>query len=187
MDPRSTVTRWINTRVDELIEKEMSSGTDVKHNDFKASIETFLSQMKAIKEEVNKSVKSAWQKVAEIYEVTHIESVLVFEIDDKPIPGVNTLTSTSIRLSTQDISIALSDTESSRKKRCSASFYFSKEKSNTEAAIILANSFEKSAIKLTNTFSTSKSQPTMTPQQSFTLNSLSIAPTNLTTIAINGN
>ncbi len=139
-----------------------------------------------MKEEVNKSIKSAWLKIIEIYKAVRIESALVFEINDEPILRIDTLALASIRSSTQDVSITLSGTKNSRKKRHSASANSLKQKSNVEAVTILANSIEKSATKLTNTILASKSQPAMTPRQSLTLSFPSIAPTNPTTTTFNG-
>lgn len=119
MDPKSTVTRWVSTRLDELIEEEMGSGTEVERNDFKASVETFLGRMKVVKEEVNESVKSARQKSAEIYGAARVESALVFDIDDEPIPGVDTPASPSIGSSSRGASIVLSGAESRKKKALS--------------------------------------------------------------------
>lgn len=66
MNPRSTITRQVNTHIDKLVDEEMSFNTKVEYNDFEASIETFLGQIKTVKEKVNKSVKLAQQKAAEM-------------------------------------------------------------------------------------------------------------------------
>lgn len=100
MDLRSTVTRWVNIRIDEFVEKEMGSSIEVKRNNFKATIKTFFDWIKIVKKEVNKSVKSARQKAIEIYKAAYVKNALVFEIDDKLIPGINILASTNIILST---------------------------------------------------------------------------------------
>lgn len=105
----------------------MGSGTEVKRNEFKASVKTFFGRIKAVKEEVNRSVESARQKAAEIYEATRVESALVFNINDEPIPGVDTPASPAIGSSSQGASITLSRSES-RKRRRSANVSSSKKK-----------------------------------------------------------
>lgn len=112
--------------------------------------------MKTMKEEVNGSIKLGQQKVAKIYKATCIESALVVEIDDELILGIDILASADIGSSIWGIFIALSGTKSSKKRRHLANVNSSKENSNAEIATILANSFEKSAAKLANTFLASK-------------------------------
>ena len=86
-----------------------------------------------------------------------MESILVFEINNKPIPRIDTPTSVGIRFNTWGASIAFSGIKSSKNKKCLASANFSKKKFNTETTIILADSFKKSAAKLGNVFFASKS------------------------------
>ena len=53
-----------------------------------------------MKKQINKSIKSARQEAAEIYEAIFMEIALVFKIDDKLNTKVNTLASLSIGFST---------------------------------------------------------------------------------------
>lgn len=39
MELRNTVTRWVKARIDELVEEEMGSGTQVEQDDFKVAVE----------------------------------------------------------------------------------------------------------------------------------------------------
>lgn len=78
----------------------MNFSTEVKCNDFKAFIETFFGWMKIMKEEIYESVKLARQKATKIYKAVHMESTLVFKIDDELIQGVDTPISADIRFNT---------------------------------------------------------------------------------------
>ena len=106
------MTRWGSTHFDQFVEKEIDSGTDVERKNFKAFVKTFLGQIKDVKEQVNVIVKLAWQKATKIYEAAYVKSALIFKIDDEPILGVDTLTSSSIRSSTWRASIALNGNKS---------------------------------------------------------------------------
>lgn len=182
-DSKSIVIRWINIRLDELIQEEISFGIEVECNNFKIFIEIFFGQIKAIKEQVNEFVKLAKQKVAKIYKAAYMKNVLVFEIDDEPIPKVDTPAFPDIRSGIWGASIALNGTKSQKKKRL-ASISLSKEKSNMETAIRLADSFEKTASKLANGFLASKStaQPVTTLLTAFT-NSISTTSNNSLVLA----
>ena len=39
LEPRLTVMCWVKTRINELVEEEMGSGTQVEQDDFKAAVE----------------------------------------------------------------------------------------------------------------------------------------------------
>ena len=39
--PRVTVTRWVKARIDELVEKEIGSKTQLEQDDFKEAVEKF--------------------------------------------------------------------------------------------------------------------------------------------------
>lgn len=132
---------------------------EIECNNFKPFIETFFNQIKTMKKDVNESVKSARQKAAKIYEAVCMESMLVFNIDDKPILGIDTPISSAIRSNSWETSVTLSRAKN-RKKRHLADVSSSKEKLNAEFTIILADSIEKSASKLANVFLASKSTST---------------------------
>ena len=58
VDPQQTVNNWVKAQIDELVEEEMGSGTEVKRNDFKTAVETFAEQMKIVAEEIKNAVQS---------------------------------------------------------------------------------------------------------------------------------
>lgn len=39
VDPRQTVLKWVDAILDELVEEEMGSGTEIKKSNFKATVE----------------------------------------------------------------------------------------------------------------------------------------------------
>lgn len=48
----------MKTQIDELVEKEMGSSTEVEKNDFKIVVETFMEQMRIIAQEIENSIQS---------------------------------------------------------------------------------------------------------------------------------
>lgn len=95
VNPAQTVTRWVKSQINKLVEEELGSGTEVEKDDFKTAVEQFATRMKMVAQEINDSVKSRQQRAAKNLEAARLESSLVFEIDDEPIPGVDTPVSNS--------------------------------------------------------------------------------------------
>ena len=54
---RVTVTRWVKAHINELVEKEMGFGTQVKQDNFKEAVEKFGEQIDAIKKNLDSAVK----------------------------------------------------------------------------------------------------------------------------------
>lgn len=57
-NPCQTVTRWVKAIIDELVEEEMGSGTEVERNNFKTAVETFAERMKIVATDISDSVKT---------------------------------------------------------------------------------------------------------------------------------
>ncbi|MCJ1453593.1 hypothetical protein MMC28_003940 [Mycoblastus sanguinarius] len=85
--PRNTVTRWVEARVDELIEEEMGSRTEEERGDFKAAVELFAEHMDAVAEQVQDAAKTQAQKAQEAFETGRLENSMVFKVDDEAVPG----------------------------------------------------------------------------------------------------
>ena len=90
VNPQQTVTNWVKAQIDELVEEEMGSGTEVERNDFKTAVETFAERMKNVAQEIEDAVQSRKAKAAESLAAARLEDSLVFQLDDEPIPGVDT-------------------------------------------------------------------------------------------------
>ena len=88
MEPRVTVTRWVKARIDELVDEEMGSGTQVEQDDYKAAVERFANRMNIVQKEMNLAVKGKQTQAAELFEAAKLQSAMVFGIGDKPIAGI---------------------------------------------------------------------------------------------------
>ena len=86
MEPRNTVTRWVKARIDELVEEEMGSGTQVEQDDFKAAVEQFAGRMETVQKDLDEQVKDKKANAAEMFEAARLQSDMVFGLDDEPIP-----------------------------------------------------------------------------------------------------
>lgn len=53
-----TVTRLVQTQINELIEEKMGLGTEIKQNNFKVSVEKFAKHMESDTLEIDYSVKT---------------------------------------------------------------------------------------------------------------------------------
>lgn len=94
----------MKTHIDELVDEEMRSGTEIERNDFKIVIETFTEQMKIVAQEIEDSVHFQKTKATESLAAICLENSLDFQLDDKLIPGGYTpssFTSSSIALISQ--------------------------------------------------------------------------------------
>lgn len=85
----------------------MRSDTKIEQNNFKGVIEKFAECMEFVTLEIDNSVKTCQQKVAEILEAAWIENALIFQIDDELIPGVDTPPTNKNCSSISESSIAL--------------------------------------------------------------------------------
>lgn len=87
-EPRVTITRWVKARIDELVEEEMGSGTQVEQDDFKEAVEKFGERMDAIQKNLDSAVKDKQAQAAELFEAAKLQSEMVYGLDDEPISGV---------------------------------------------------------------------------------------------------
>ncbi len=132
ISPQQTVTRWVKARIDELVEEEMGSGTEVERNDFKTAVETFSARMETVAQDIDDALKTRQQRAAENLEAARLENSLIFQLDDEPIPGIDAPpTGTQ---SSRGSSIALGHRPNKRKREA-----FNHEPSSD--AVLLANSF----------------------------------------------
>lgn len=88
-DPRQTISRWVETRIDELVDKEMRSGTEVERNDFKIAVKQFANRSQAVADGTNDSTKTPQQHAAENLEVAGVERSLGFDVDVEPTSAAN--------------------------------------------------------------------------------------------------
>lgn len=148
MHPQQTITRWVKARIDELVEEEMGSGTEVERNDFKAAVEQFAQHMDTVAQDIEDSVKSRQQKAAENLEAARLENALIFEIDDEPISGVDTPNTN--RSSTPGSSIALNPRQRKRKREHNTNEqrHETQPAEASQNAVLIANSFRDSTAVL---------------------------------------
>lgn len=55
----------MKSQINELVEEELGSGTEVEKDDFKTAVEQFATRMKTVAQEINDSVKSRQQRATE--------------------------------------------------------------------------------------------------------------------------
>lgn len=67
----------------------MGSSTKVKRKDFKTAVEIFAKQMKIVVLDISDSIKIRQEKIAKNLEVARLVNSLIFQIDDKPIFGID--------------------------------------------------------------------------------------------------
>ena len=138
ISPQQTVTRWMKARIDELVEEEMGSGTEVERNDFKTTVETFAARMETVAQDIHDALKTRQQRAAENLEAARLENTLIFQLSYKPIPDVDTPpTGTQ---SSRELSIALSHRPNKRKREASDL--------PSSDAVLLANSYRDSTAVL---------------------------------------
>lgn len=92
MEPRNTMTRWVKACIDELVEEEMSSGTQVEQDDFKVAMEQFAWQMETVQKDLDEQVKDKRANTVKMFEAARLQNDMVFSLDDKPIPGIESRT-----------------------------------------------------------------------------------------------
>lgn len=133
VEPRNTVLRWVKARIDELVEEEMGSGTQVDQDDFKAAVEVFRNRWEIVENEIKQSKQSNDAQAAELFEAARVQKAMVFELDDEPIAGIDSAEHGS---NARNASIALNS--SNRKQKREA------DSGPSHDAILLAGAFEKS-------------------------------------------
>lgn len=69
----------------------MGSGIKVEWNNFKTAVNTFVEQMGIMALEIEYVYQSRKTKAAKTLAAAHLENFLVFQLDNEPIPSVNTL------------------------------------------------------------------------------------------------
>lgn len=136
--------RWVAKRVDELVEEEMGSGTQVDQDDFKVAVEQFNDRVKTVKKELDKQVKTKQAQTAELFEAARVQSAMVFGLDDEPIPGVDATADSPHATTSGKSSIALNQVA------CAAANKRKREDNQgpSSDAMLLADSFKESTAVL---------------------------------------
>lgn len=80
----------MKTQIDELVKKEIGSGTEVEKNHFKMTVETFVEQMRIIAQEIENFIQSQKAKTAKSLTATRLENSLIFELDNERIISIDT-------------------------------------------------------------------------------------------------
>lgn len=88
LEPRVTITRWVKARINELVDKEMGSSTQVEQDDFKTAVEQFAIRMNTVQDELESAVKDKQTQAAELFEAAKLQSAMVFGLNDEPIAGI---------------------------------------------------------------------------------------------------
>lgn len=78
VDLRQTVSRWKQACLDELVEEEMGSGTEVERDDFKSAVKQFTKRWKTVANKIKNMVKTRKEQAAENLEATRLEKSLIF-------------------------------------------------------------------------------------------------------------
>ncbi|KAM0805763.1 hypothetical protein BDR22DRAFT_829103 [Usnea florida] len=88
--PRQTVMKWVTERIEEMVEEEMGSGTEVERDEFKAAVEKFAERVEAYKEEVEAKKKTAEEIVQEAHETARVQMSMLSGLYDEDILGRDT-------------------------------------------------------------------------------------------------
>ena len=78
VNSQKTVTNWVKAQIDELVEEEMGSDTEVERNNFKTVVETFAEQMKNIAQEIEDAVQTRKVKAAKSFAFARLENSWFF-------------------------------------------------------------------------------------------------------------
>ena len=144
VDPRQTIGRWVEARLDELVEEEMESGTEVEKDDFKSAVEQFTNRWQTVANEIEDMVITRQERAAKNLEAARLENNLIFQVDDEPIPGLDTPTN-STRSGTPSIAL-------NGRGKCKRSEMESTNLNNdaqpSKDAVLLATSFRESTAAL---------------------------------------
>lgn len=118
--------------INELLEKEINSGTQGEQYDFKITIEQFAIQFNTFQAELDLAIKNNQLQVVKLFKAAKLQSVIGFSLDDKPIVGIE---ATSGLLS--DFSISFNPTQKQNRDKTRGSRLF-------QDAILLLKTFERS-------------------------------------------
>lgn len=154
-EPRVTVTRWVKARIDELVEEEMGSGTQVEQDDFKAAVEQFASRMNSVQKNLDSAVKDKQAQAAELFEAAKLQSGMVYGLDDEPIAGVEL--GAGLGPSNRTISSSIALNASRKRKRDDIGI--------SNDAVLLSEIFEKSTAVLAQALVNSGRELTTTNAQ----------------------
>ena len=83
--------RWVKACIDELVEEEMGSGTQVDQDDFKAAVEIFKNRLEIVEAEIKQSKQSKEAQAAELFEAARVQKAIM------TIPGHCALSAVSVR------------------------------------------------------------------------------------------
>lgn len=155
-EPQNTIFRWVKALNDELVQEEMGSGTQVEQDDFKAAVKQFGVRLNAVQKELANAVKSKETQAAELFEAAWLQRAMVFELDDEPIPGIDSGASGS-GTHACGTSIALN---SSRKQKRDRDFGSQREEVSGNVVLLLAETFEKSTNVLAKALLAQANPPT---------------------------
>ena len=129
----------------------MGSSTEVEQDDFKTAVEQFAKQMKEVVREIDDVVKLHQQQAAKNLEAAQIENSLVFQIDNEPISGVDTLAA-NLNSFSQSSSIALASQASKQKRETKPTNYPSVD------IMLLTTGYKKAITILANAYCACQSQ-----------------------------
>lgn len=88
LEPRVIITRWVKARIDELVDEEMGSGTQVEQDNFKAAVEQFAIRMNTVQDKLESAIKDKQTWGVELFEAAKLQSAMVFGLDDETIAGI---------------------------------------------------------------------------------------------------
>ena len=83
--------RQVKIHIDELVEEEMGSGTQMEQDDLKAAVEQFAIRVNKVQLEIDSAVKDKQTQIAELFGPTKLQSAMVFGLDNKPITGIESM------------------------------------------------------------------------------------------------
>ncbi|MCJ1470666.1 hypothetical protein MMC07_009312 [Pseudocyphellaria aurata] len=158
VDPRQTVTRWVETRIDELVEKEMGSGTEVERNDIKAAVEQFAGRWHTVTDEINDTVKTRQNRAAEILEAARLESSQGSNVNNEPTRDMDTPSnSPASSTRSEPLSVALALQANKRRRVDPEASTTGGEMSRD--AMLLATSFRESTTVLAEALLATRQAP----------------------------
>ena len=142
----------MEVRLDELVEEEMGSSTEVEKDDFKSAVEQCAERWETVAKEIKDMAKTRKERAIENLKAARLENSLIFQVDDEPIPGIDRPTN-SIRSGT--LSIALNG-HSKRKHLEIKSSSSINDAEPSKNAVLLATSFRESTAILAAALKDSK-------------------------------
>lgn len=159
---RQTVINWVGAQIKELVEEKMGSGTKVEQNDFKVAVEQFTKRYQEVAAKLDNTDQTRQEQAAENLDAAHLETSLIFDLDNEPISGLDTSAITSANPSTNNTrfgipSIVL-DSQIAKHRRTEAN-----SAENTSGDALLAASLRESIAILADALQTSRSVSTTPP------------------------